>query len=115
MGKFKVGDIVQRITPVCAGAKEKTGMVQFGVYTVAYVSPAGHIGFNGMQNPLGQMGYFTFAEDSFALVRRADKVEPPKNWDLEYAKQLRYEAEVAVCRYNQYLQQQPQMQPIVIK
>lgn len=114
MGKFSIGDKVQRITPVSPGTKEKTGMVQFGVYTAAYVTPAGHIGFNGMPNPVG-VGYSTFAEDSFALDTRATKVESPKDWDVKHAEQLRYEAEVAVCRYNKYLQQQPQMQPIVIK
>ena len=86
-------------------------------YTGGWVGPGGIIGLEGItKGGKGQIkgtGYFTFGENKFALVTRPKG--PLAVWDLEYAKQLRYEAEVAVCRYNKYLQQQPQMQPIVIQ
>lgn len=117
MGKFKVGDVVQRVEPVSAGVRKETGVVQYGQYTVGWVGPGGIIGLEGItKGGKGQIkgtGYFTFCDDNFALVTRPK--DSPTEWDLEYAKQLRYEAEAAVCRYNKYLQQQPQMQPIVIQ
>ena len=117
MAKFKVGDIVQRVEPVNVWVRKETGVVQYGQYTVGWTGPGGAIGLEGITDGgKGQnkgTGYFTFGENKFALVERPKG--PLDTWDLEYAKQLRYEAEVAVCRYNQYLQQQPQMQPIVIK
>lgn len=117
MGKFKVGDIVQRVEPVTVEVRKETGVVQYGQYTVGWVGPGGIIGLEGItKGGKGQIkgtGYFTFGENMFALVTR------PKGlfaeWDLEYAVRLKQEAEQAVYRYNQYLQQQPQMQPIVIK
>lgn len=117
MGKFKVGDIVHRVYPVSTAVREKTGVVQYGLYKVGWVGPNGLIGLEGItKGGKGQIkgtDYFTFEGDRFALLTHLkDSVD---SWDLEYAKQLRYEAEVAVCRYNQYLQQQPRMQPIVIQ
>lgn len=98
-------------------SEKKTGVVQYGLYKVGWVGPNGLIGLEGItKGGKGQIkgtDYFTFEGDRFALLTHLkDSVD---SWDLEYAKQLRYEAEVAVCRYNQYLQQQPQMQPIVIQ
>lgn len=117
MGKFKVGDIVQRVEQVTAEVRKETGMTQYYHYTVGWVGPGGIIGLEGItKGGKGQIKgtcYFTFGEDKFALVTRPKG--PLAVWDLEYAKQLRYEADVAVCRYNKYLQQQPQMQPIVIQ
>ena len=117
MGKFKVGDIVQRVEPVSAGVRKETGMTQFYQYTVVWVGPTGLIGLEGItKGGKGQIkgtGYFTFSEDRFALVTRPKG--PFAEWDLSYAVRLKQEAEQAVQRYNKYLQQQPQMQPIVIK
>ena len=102
MGKFKVGDKVVRIKPVSPGTAKRTGIVDGYIYTVAAAED------NWIKLLEAAEASFTFNASNFELAQDAD-------WDLEYAKQLRYEAEVAVCRYNKYLQKQPQMQPIVIK
>ena len=117
MAKFKVGDIVQRVEPVSDEVRKETGVVRYGTYTVGWVGPVGLISLEGI--PRGGKGqikdtvFVTFYDDHFALVTRAEGLFD--TWDLEYAKQLHYEVEVAARRYNKYLQQQPQMQPIVIQ
>lgn len=98
MSKFQVGDKVVRIKSVSPSTQNITGVVEGSCYTVAAAGP----GWISLQEAAKRE--FTFNENYFELC-----------WDLEYAKQLRYEADVAVCRYNKYLQQQLQMQPIVIK
>lgn len=98
MSKFKVGDKVVRIKPVSQNTTDITGIMEGSCYTVLAVGP-GWISLRESHNR-----EFTFSDEYFEIY-----------WDLEYAKQLRYEAEIAVCRYNEYLQQQPQMQPIVIQ
>ncbi|UVX36447.1 MAG: hypothetical protein [Bacteriophage sp.] len=98
MSKFKVGDKVVCIKPVSQNITAITGIVEGSCYTVAAVGP----GWISLQE--AHKREFTFSARHFEMC-----------WDLARAKQLRYEAEVAVCRYNKYLQQQPQMQPIVIQ
>lgn len=102
MSKFKVGDKVVRIKPVVHGTAKRTGIANGFIYTVTAVGD-------------GWIKLLESAETSFTFTARNFELASQECWDLEYAKQLRYEAEVAVCRYNKYLQQQPQMQPIVIK
>lgn len=102
MGKFKVGDKVVRIKPVSPGTAKRTGIVDGYLYTVVAV------GNNWIKLLEAAEAGFTFNASNFELAQDA-------NWNLAYAKQLRYEAEVAVCRYNKYLQRQPKMQPIVIQ
>ena len=98
MAKFKVGDKVIRIKSVSQNTQDITGVVAGSCYTVAAVGP----GWISLQEAAKRE--FTFNEKYFEIC-----------WDLERAKQLRREVEFAVRRYNEYLQRQPKMQPIVIQ
>lgn len=103
MGKFKVGDKVQRKLPVTVAVTSKTGVKDGEIYTVSAVAGPGVIFLKESKEE-----HYAFLAAGFDLAVGSG------DWDIQEALRLRGLAVRAVEEYNMYLLRQPLLDPIDI-